>query len=62
MLFIILYLVQSNRGMIIDFAVSIFTIAILLWSQKKSWKKYVKMKTIAIIGACRNIWTSNILL
>lgn len=49
-LFVILYLLQSNRGMIIDFVVSMLTIGILLWTQKSNWKKYVKIKTIITIG------------
>lgn len=49
-LFVISYLVQSNRGMIIDFVVSMLTIGILLWIQKYAWKKHVKIKTIITIG------------
>lgn len=49
-LFVISYLVQSNRGMIIDFVVSMLTIGILLWTQKYAWKKHIKIKTIITIG------------
>ena len=49
-LFIISYLVQSNRGMIIDFVVSMLTIGILMWTQKYDWKKHIKIKTIISIG------------
>ena len=49
-LFIITYLIQSNRGMIIDFVVSVVTIGILLWSQSKEWKKTIKIKSMMKLG------------
>ncbi len=48
-LFIILYILQSNRGMIIDFFVGMLTIGIILWSVKGSWKKHVEIKTMVKI-------------
>lgn len=49
-LFVITYLIQSNRGMIIDFTVGVVTIGILLWSQSKEWKKTIKIKSMIKLG------------
>ncbi len=50
LLFIILYIIQSNRGMIIDFIVEMITITIILWSCKNLWKKHIKISTIMKLG------------